>query len=78
MQASKLLYGLQIASRLVTETHLGKHEVGQLRFSHYAGPNDYGRTPKGKIGGGVPTAARHLSRAADCFLSVPDDNRVDH
>ena len=77
MQLAELLFKLHIGVRVVTETHLRKEEMKQLKFLHYVVVNDFSRVAAGKIGGGVLIMARNLSKASRCTLQMTESRRLE-
>ena len=72
IQLAELLYKLHIGICVITETHLRKIEVDQLKFLHYVVISEYCRETEGRIGGGVIIIVHNLFKASRFELSVQD------
>ena len=77
LQLAELLFKLHIGARVVTETHLRKEEMRQLKFLHYVVVNDFSRVAAGKIGGGVLIMAQNLLKPSRCSLQMTESRRLE-
>ena len=52
LRLAALMFTLRVGICIITETHLRKVEVDQLKFKNYSVVADYSRETVGRIGGG--------------------------
>ena len=74
MKLAELLFKLNIGICIITETHLRKIEVDQLKFLHYVVISEHCRETEGRIGGGVIIIVHNLFKASRFTLNMPESH----